>query len=85
MPPAKHRERPGEIALGPKGLSQVTVGLGVVGLVQDGGAVLGDGLVQLSLRRQDATEVVVGLREVGLESNRLAVGSDGLVELPLVV
>ena len=83
VPLAKHRERPGVIALTPEDQAEVAVGLGVVGLEPDRLAVFGDGLVELPLGLQGDAEVVVGLGVVGLEPDRLAVFGDGLVELPL--
>ena len=59
------------------------MGLGVVGLQPDRGAVLGDGLVELALVHQGVAQVVVGLGVVGLEPDRRAVFGDGLVELAL--
>ena len=43
------------------------MGLGVVGLELDGGAIGGDGLIQLALILEGIAQVVVGLGIVGLE------------------
>ena len=72
-----------QLPLARQGVAEVEVGLGVVGLEPEGGAVFGDGLGQLALVRQGVAEVVVGLGVVGLEPDGGAVFGDGLVHLPL--
>ena len=54
------------LALGTQSVAEVVVGLGVVGLESDGGAVLGDGLVSLALARQDGAQLLCASAYSGL-------------------
>ena len=52
------------------------MGLDRIGLEADGGAVLGDGLVQLPLVEQSDAEIAVGLGIIGVEADGGAVLGD---------
>src|SRR5262249_11267977 len=73
-----------EPSLGHKGMTKVTVGLGVVGLEAEGRAVLRDGVVQLALLPQSQPEVIVGHWIILLDSEGLAELGDGLIQLALL-
>ena len=64
---------------------EAIVGIGVVGLEPDGGAVFDDRLIPLPLQLEDFAEADVGIDEVGLEPAGGAVLGDRLIQLPLLL
>ena len=63
------------------GVTQVVVGLGVVGLDFQRLLIMGDGRVDLSALRHGNAEVIVGLGVVGLDFQRLLIMGDGRIDL----